>query len=159
MAMNDFSPDRLNDLMADGYLIKFHHQQNYGYSDEPMLVVRATCYTLSGIQITDRCESARLDHEVHPMSFRRGMEDGVDMLNRTRANMASDLVAKAPIAGGQACTLIPTHEVEMLHHEVRRGKAENLHLAGQSMKVRNDALRWKALAKKLRAERDDALDT
>lgn len=157
--MIDFSPDRLNEFMADGYLIKFHHQQGYGYGDEPTLLIRATCYTLKGIQITDRCESSRIDNEVSPMVFRRSVEDGVDMLSRKRAHMVSELVSKAPIAGGQSCTLIPTHEVEMLHHEVRQQKAENLHLAGQSMKVRNDALRWKALAKKLMSERDDALDS
>jgi len=156
MAINDFSPDRLNDLMADGYLIKFHHTNDYSPGGEPLLMIRATCYTLSGIQITNRCEASRVDREINPMVFRRSLGDGVDMLNRTRSNMASDLVAKAPLAGHQACTVMPLHEVEMMEHDIRRQKVENLHLAEQSMKVRNDALRWKALAKKLMKERDDA---
>lgn len=155
MPLIDFGPDRLNNLLADGYLIKFRHERNY-LNDN--LLIRATCYTLSGIQITNRCEASRVDREVHPASLRLSVNDGAHILNSMRGNMAADLVMHAPVAGNQSCTLIPTRDVEELHREVQTGKRDMLHLAGQSMKVRNDALRWKSLAKKLKAERDALLD-
>lgn len=105
----------------------------------------------------------QVDREISNEMLRYAGADADVVKNREFDYMEGELLRAARNfdAHGPQTTLIPTdhyralsHRIESLGNELRLLKEFNLQVAEQGMKARNDALRWKALAKKIRTQRD-----
>lgn len=113
----------------------------------------------AGFQYMDRHSApVYVDRVISRTRIRQGMPES-DFQDREFQYMESQLLRASREAAphGPKLTLIPVESyrkliatVERLGIELADQKEENLQLAAQNMKVRNHALRWKALAKKLR---------
>jgi hypothetical protein len=141
--------------------------EGYGYrEDGDLFRGRAVCvYAPSNFRFTERRgEIIQIDRQIS----RQLIEHGADP-NRVRESefdyMESELLrnSRERAASGPELALIPVYEYRNMERKIeeqgtklRQEKAENLRLAEHNMIVRNDALRWKALATKLRLQRNKA---
>lgn len=138
---------RGDDELFRGKAIVINAPQGFAYGDRESKVVH-------------------IDREISGDMVRHGRMTIEDLKRREFAYMEAELLkaSRELAAHGPEVTLIPMHEyralgqrINGLRGDIDRQKEENLHLARQSTVVRNDALRWKALATKLRLQRDASL--
>lgn len=169
MAMMNESADR---RMVEGQrqravLITIDYE-GYGYIEDGnrfrgrAVVIHAP----SNFRFEDRdTQSVQIDREISRDVLTHTRMPAEALKNNEFSNMEIQLLraARELAPHGPEVTLIPTYEyrnmekhIAALCNDLGIQKRENIHLARRSMLVRNDALRWKALAKKLRLQRDAA---
>lgn len=137
------------------------------YGDAKLYRGRAVAiHAPKNFHYTDRNNRvAQIDREICEDMFRTSRIPVAELKRREFAYMEAELLkaSREMAAHGPPCALIPIEEyrgmerqIEELYTRLHQEKAENLRLAEHNMVVRNQALRWKALAKRLRIQRDSA---